>query len=571
MRSRAWPLHLLLAGFVAVACIYMSFLEPWGHDRGSTCRGCRTSSSSSAAASSACTSPRMRPKARAYRCGSTTRSGSTCRRCSPRSLGVSPLVSLKIVYCVFLIVCCVGCYRLLKREADEATAAFGTLLFVTSNYVIGEIFQRSAYAEFLSVALLPLLLVALQRTLLRQNRRAPAALVLLATLMILFHPLSFMNAGYAIAAYAVYVVVDRRIPYSRLIRLLPPFALALALTAFYWLPAVIETRYVMGAEGVPTPLRDTFLTLWRYLNFSSITNLGFVLTALAAAVAVGLLRRQWGHASLRSSSDAQRPSASDDGNEPWPRSSPLVAGMIVCVFLTLRMSEPLYTRVSFLAANLSVWRVLFPLTLIVTIFVTANLRALPRRLRSDLALAAIAGLAILQAMVFVLWNSAEELSARRVQVRAIEREVAVESQRKDGSGSMSICRIRGCCRGQVRRAAPFAAFPGRSVRDDLSGHAARCRFLHPHSALLESALRGVDRWPGDPGLRGPRRRDPHRATRQDWRRDAALHAPRLRKALERRLLGGRRGGGRDADHCRRAPLEPTARIGGVTGRAEAQV
>src|SRR5688572_6393012 len=32
MRSRAWPLHLLLAGFVAVACIYMSFLEPWGHD-----------------------------------------------------------------------------------------------------------------------------------------------------------------------------------------------------------------------------------------------------------------------------------------------------------------------------------------------------------------------------------------------------------------------------------------------------------------------------------------------------------------------------------------------------------
>ena len=434
MRSRAWPLHLLLAGFVAVACIYMSFLEPWGHDTWFHLQRLQDVEQQLGRGQLRMHFAENAAQGKGIPVWVYYSQWVYLPALLPRSLGVSPLVSLKIVYCVFLIVCCVGCYRLLKREADEATAAFGTLLFVTSNYVIGEIFQRSAYAEFLSVALLPLLLVALQRTLLRQNRRAPAALVLLATLMILFHPLSFMNAGYAIAAYAVYVVVDRRIPYSRLIRLLPPFALALALTAFYWLPAVIETRYVMGAEGVPTPLRDTFLTLWRYLNFSSITNLGFVLTALAAAVAVGLLRRQWGHASLRSSSDAQRPSASDDGNEPWPRSSPLVAGMIVCVFLTLRMSEPLYTRVSFLAANLWVWRVLFPLTLIVTIFVTANLRALPRRLRSDLALAAIAGLAILQAMVFVLWNSAEELSARRVQVRAIEREVAVESQRKDGFG-----------------------------------------------------------------------------------------------------------------------------------------
>jgi hypothetical protein len=434
MRSRAWPLHLLLAGFVAAACIYMAFLEPWGHDTWFHLQRLQDVEQQLGRGQLRMHFAENAAQGKGIPVWVYYSQWVYWPALLPRSLGVSPLVSLKLVYCVFLTACCVGCYRLLELEADEHTAVFGTLLFVTSNYVIGEIFQRSAYAEFLSVALLPLLLVAVQRTLLQQGGMARAALVLVAGLMILFHPLSFMNAGYAIAAYALYIVVDRRMPYLRLMRLLPLFALALALTAFYWLPAVMETRYVMGAEGVPTPLRDTFLTFPRYVNFSSITNLGFVLTASAAAVAAALLRRRWAHVSFRSNDAAQRPSRPDDGSEPRRRSWPLVAGILVCVFLTLRISEPLYDRISFLAANLWVWRVLFPLTLLVTIFVIANLGVLPRRLRSNRALAAIAGLAILQAMVFVLWNSAEELSARRVPVQEIEREVAVESQRKDGFG-----------------------------------------------------------------------------------------------------------------------------------------
>lgn len=408
---------LLLTGFVTAACVYLFFLEPWGHDTWYHLQ-------------------RLQDVEHQFRWGHLRAyfaDNAAQGKGLPvwiyysqwvywpamllTSLGVGPLVSLKLIYCVFLVLCGVGCYQLLRLNVGEDEATFGTLLFMTSNYVIGEVFQRSAYAEFLSVALLPLLLVSLHGTVLRGDRRSGATLVLLASLMILFHPLSFMNAGCALVAYAAYTGIRWRVPLRRLLRLVPLFALALGLTAFYWLPATVETPYVLGAEGVPTPLRDTFLSIGRYLNFSGITTLGFVLTVLTPVVAGYLLLR------------GRSPDV------PGRRSSwPLVAAIITYVFLTLRISEPLYTSFSFLAANLWVWRVLFPMTLLVVILVTVNLRVLPRWLRSNSVFGALAALTILQAIALVLWNTASDLSARHIALGEIEAEVAVESQRKDGFG-----------------------------------------------------------------------------------------------------------------------------------------
>lgn len=411
------PRLLLLTGFIAAACVYIFFLEPWGHDTLFHLQRLQDIELQL-----------DRGQLRAH-FGENLAEGKGLAvwvyysqwvywpAVALRSIGASPLVSLKIVYCVFLIVCCVGCFRLLRLHNDEETAAFGTILFMTSNYVIGEVFQRSAYAEFLSVALLPLLLFTLHRTVVQGDRRAAAVLVLLASLMILFHPLSFMNAGWALVAYATYIAISWRIPYRRFLRLAPLFALAMGLTAFYWVPAVVEMRYVLGAEGVPTPVHATFLTVVKYLNFTGVNNVGLVLNLCAAAVVCSMaLSRTLPHV-------------------PGSRISwPLVAGIVVYVFLTLRISEPLYTHIPILASNLWVWRVLFPLTLLVVILVCDNLHALPRRLRSDSVLGALAALAVLQAAVFVLWHTASRLSTERVDLQEIEVALARESRRMEGFG-----------------------------------------------------------------------------------------------------------------------------------------
>lgn len=410
--------HLtILVGFVAAACAYIFFLEPWGHDtwyhlqrlldiQGQFQHGTLRAHFAENAAGG-----KGLPVWIYY---------SQWIYWPPMlldSLGAGPLISLKVIYCGFLIVCCVGCYRLLKLHADEGPAVLGTLLFVTSNYVVGEIFQRSAYAEYLSVALLPFLLFAMNRVLRHGGKGAMLTLVLTASLMILSHPLSFMNAGYALAAYAAYVMLCWRLPAIRLVHLCVLFLLALGLTAFYWLPAVIETRYVLGAEGVPTPLQDTFLTIPGYFRFHSILSLGFVLTGYAIAVFGSLLLR-------RADRDAQVLRTS------WP----LVVAILVYVYLTLRLSEPVYMSVPLLASNLWVWRVLFPMTLLVVLFIVGNFRSLPRSLRSDTVVNAVAVLAVLQATAFVLFYTASDVSVRRLEIAEIQDALADETQRLEGFG-----------------------------------------------------------------------------------------------------------------------------------------
>jgi hypothetical protein len=155
----------------------------------------------------------------------------------------------------------------------------------------------------------------------------------------------------------------------------------------------------------------------RYLNFSGITNLGFVLTGLVPFVAACLWLRR---------GQPQVPAA----RTSWP----LLAGIAVYVFLTLRVSEPIYTAVPFLESNLWVWRVFFQMSLLAVVFVTANLPALPPRLRSDRAFGAIALVAVLQAAALVAWNTWTELSPRRVGLDEIRAEVARDAEDEEGFG-----------------------------------------------------------------------------------------------------------------------------------------
>ena len=407
----------LLAAFLAGACAYLLLLEPWGHDTWFHLQRLRDIEGQLAWGHWRAYFAENAAQGKGLPVWIYYSQWIYWPPIALTSLGMSPLVALKLMYASLLGIAAVGCYRLLRLHVGAEAATFGTLLFMTSNFVVGEVFQRSAYAEFMSVALLPLLLVALHRVLRDGDRQAGTWLVVLCTMMILAHPLSFMNAGIALVAYAAHVVLKERLPARRLLRPLPLFAFGLALAAFYWLPAVVETRYVLGAEGVPTPLSETFLSVKRYLKFSGITSLGLTLTLLTPVVVGAVL---WRKGDTRARGD----------RSVWP----LLAAIGLYMFLTVRPSEPLYEAVPLLASNLWVWRVLYPITLLCVLFVTVNLPALPSRLRSPIVLRALGVLAVLQAVALVAWNTRDEVSMRATPLEEIDAYIANESQYTSGFG-----------------------------------------------------------------------------------------------------------------------------------------
>lgn len=409
-----WP---LLISFMAAACVYMLFLEPWGHDTWFHLQRLLDVRDQVAAGQQRLVFAENAAQGKGIPVWIYYSQWIYWPALFLTWLGLSPLLALKFIYATFLAVCCVGCYRLLRLHAGEELATFGTLLFMTANYVIGEVLIRSAYAEFLSVAWLPWLLLMLHRSTIADGIGPRASVALLTALMVLAHPLSFMNSGIAVASYAGFLAVSQRAAWPRLLAVVPWFALGLALSAFFWLPAVIETRYVMGAEGVPTPLSATFLSPLSFINFSGIRNLGFVLTGVLPLLAYHLWR--W-----RNQRDMPR------GVRSWP----LVAGTMAYALLTLRISAPLYETVPMLASNLWVWRVFFQMTLLAVVFIVVNFSALPARLRADRWMILAGAVGVLQAAAVVAWNSAEHLSTRALALSEIEAEVARERTVSQGFG-----------------------------------------------------------------------------------------------------------------------------------------
>ena len=127
-RPAAPSLLLLLTGFVAAACLYMFFLEPWGHDtwyhlqrlldvEHQVGRGQFRMHFAENAAQGKGLPVWIYYSQWVYLPAMLL-----------TSLGVSPLISLKLVYCALLVVCCVGCLS----KATDLAATLGDLRYTST-------------------------------------------------------------------------------------------------------------------------------------------------------------------------------------------------------------------------------------------------------------------------------------------------------------------------------------------------------------------------------------------------------------------------------------------------------
>jgi hypothetical protein len=162
---------------------------------------------------------------------------------------------------VWLALTLSGCsmFLLARRWLDRRDAIFAAALYAANPYYIVIVYWRSAFAELLAGALLPLLLLYALRTE-DEGRETVIPLAVIVAAAWLTNIPAAVVVNYSLALLIVIVAMLKRSP-----RVLPYGALAVllgaALAAFFLLPAAYERRWVNIAEVLSAGVRpqDNFL------------------------------------------------------------------------------------------------------------------------------------------------------------------------------------------------------------------------------------------------------------------------------------------------------------------------
>ena len=155
-----------------------------------------------------------------------------------------------------------GCsmFLLARRFMPRRDATFAAALYAVNPYHIVIVYWRSAFAELLVGALLPLLLLVLLRSVEKSHRTTVLSLGLIVAAAWLTNVPAAVMLTYSLALLLVVASILRRSPRPLAIGALALF-LGLALAAFYVVPVLYELKWVEIAQVLSVGVRpqDNFI------------------------------------------------------------------------------------------------------------------------------------------------------------------------------------------------------------------------------------------------------------------------------------------------------------------------
>jgi len=181
-----------------------------------------------------------------------------------------------------------GCsmFLLARRWLNRRDAIFAAALYAANPYYIVIVYWRSAFAELLAGALLPLLLLYVLQ-LEERGRRAIIPLALIIAAAWLTNAPSAVMVNYSVAMLVVVVAITRR---SRRILLYGGVAVVLgaALATFYIFPAAYEERWVNIFQVLAPGVRPQDNFLFTTINDADHDRFNLLVSLVAAAEIIAL-------------------------------------------------------------------------------------------------------------------------------------------------------------------------------------------------------------------------------------------------------------------------------------------
>jgi hypothetical protein len=329
---------------------------------------------------------------------------------------------------VWLALTLSGCsmFVLARRWLGRTDAIFAAALYAANPYYLVIVYWRSAFAELLAGALLPLLLLYVLRVD-EEGRRAVLPLSLIVAAAWLTNAPSAVMVNYSLALMVVAVAVLRR---SAWVLLWGSVAVVvgIALAAFYVFPAAYEEKWVNISQVLSPGVRPQDNFLFTLINDPDHNRFNLLVSVVAGAEllvlagAAGVWRtssklakavstiRSGGHGFSRADSrDTVSPASAAAGHTlRWLLFAWAAAAMLLMLSITL----PLWRCLPELRFVQLPWRWLLCVNVVVALFVTmAWRRWLPRLLVCALMLGVI--IVVWHRVQAPWWDTAADIAEMR--------------------------------------------------------------------------------------------------------------------------------------------------------------
>ncbi|MDE1176209.1 MAG: hypothetical protein PW789_06320 [Edaphobacter sp.] len=282
-------------------------------------------------------------------------------------------------------------HHAVRGFATANAALLAAAIYITNPYTLYTVYERTAYAELLAAAWLPLLLHAV----LRERTSIRSIAVPIALLWLTNAPAAVMGC-YAAAAIMLLRIVFARLrktplPQGLILRSIAGVLLGLGLAAFYIIPAVYERHFVQISMAILPGLSPHDNFLFRHTTdpdhdtvLRTASILALVVIALTTTILLALYLRK-----DKSNPQAllSRRSRQINASELLPL---LLALTLLIAFMLTPLSEPLWNGLPQLRFLQFPWRLLAIVAVVFAFGVALAASHLRERTGALAALAAIA-------------------------------------------------------------------------------------------------------------------------------------------------------------------------------------
>lgn len=296
-------------------------------------------------------------------------------------------------------------YMLARVFYGKLASAAAAILYMLLPYHMIDLYWRGAIPEFIGFVFIPLTLYATYRLGCAGRARWVAAVGLSHGLYLMTHlPVGYLFT-YVLAFYAlVWAARERDFKIAR--RIAAGMALALVVSAVYWLPAALEGKYVYEWASEIFPYHQAYLTLLPTQDyFTEIVNDSFTLLVTTLLVAVLVLR-----AAPRPAASVNQPGSAGEEGGRRARSYSQTRNWIILGFAAAFMSTSFSIYISRLIPKIQVAVPPFRWLAIASVFASLSVAAVIDHLREPLGKASawtwVCRAAVAAAIILNIWTAA---------------------------------------------------------------------------------------------------------------------------------------------------------------------